>query len=55
MPDKNIHTFIACDSYYEESEIVIFGAPFDGTTSYRHRTRFAVLQYRKRKLWYRDL
>jgi len=41
MPDKNIHTFIACDSYYEESDIVIFGAPFDGTTSYRPGTRFA--------------
>jgi agmatinase len=39
--NKNIHTFIACDKDYEESDIVLFGAPFDGTTSYRPGTRFA--------------
>lgn len=39
--NKNFHTFIGCDSEYEDSEIVIFGAPFDGTTSYRPGTRFA--------------
>jgi len=39
--NRNIHTFIACDHEYEESDIVIFGAPFDGTTSYRPGTRFA--------------
>ncbi len=39
--NKNIHTFIACDHDYEESDIVLFGAPFDGTTSYRPGTRFA--------------
>jgi agmatinase len=39
--NKNIHNFIGCDSEYEDSEIVIFGAPFDGTTSYRPGTRFA--------------
>ena len=39
--NKNIHTFIACDHEYEESNIVLFGAPFDGTTSYRPGTRFA--------------
>lgn len=39
--EKNIHTFIGCDSEYEESRIVIFGAPFDSTTSYRPGTRFA--------------
>lgn len=39
--DRNIHTFIGCDSSYEDSNIVIFGAPFDGTTSYRPGTRFA--------------
>lgn len=39
--NKNIHTFIACDNDYEESDIVLFGAPFDGTTSYRPGTRFA--------------
>jgi len=39
--NKNIHTFIACDHEYEESDIILFGAPFDGTTSYRPGTRFA--------------
>lgn len=42
MPmNRNIHSFIECDSDYNESKIVIFGAPFDGTTSYRPGTRFA--------------
>jgi agmatinase len=39
--EKNIHTFIACDAEYDESKIVLFGAPFDSTTSYRPGTRFA--------------
>lgn len=38
---KNIHTFIGCDKEYEESDVVIFGVPFDSTTSYRPGTRFA--------------
>lgn len=38
---KNIMTFIGCDKEYDESNIVIFGAPFDSTTSYRPGTRFA--------------
>ena len=39
--NKNIHTFIGCDNEYKESSIVLFGAPFDGTTSYRPGARFA--------------
>ena len=39
--EKNVHTFIGCDNEYDESKIVIFGAPFDSTTSYRPGTRFA--------------
>ena len=39
--NKNIQTFIACDSEYKEAEFVLFGSPFDGTTSYRPGTRFA--------------
>lgn len=39
--NKNIHTFIGCESEYEDADIVIFGAPFDSTTSYRPGTRFA--------------
>ncbi len=41
MLNKNVETFIACDSEYDEAKIVLFGAPFDGTTSYRAGTRFA--------------
>lgn len=41
MPEKNIHTFIGCKAEYGDSHIVIFGAPFDSTTSYRPGTRFA--------------
>ena len=37
----NIETFIGCDNSYEESKIVLFGAPFDSTTSFRPGTRFA--------------
>lgn len=39
--EKNIYTFLGCDSNYTDSKIVIFGAPFDSTTSYRPGTRFA--------------
>jgi len=41
MPNKNIHTFIGCDSEYDVSKIVVFGAPYDCTTSYRPGARFA--------------
>lgn len=37
---KNIETFIGCDAEYEDAQIVIFGAPFDSTTSYRPGARF---------------
>lgn len=40
MLNKNIQTFIACDCEYEEAKIVLFGAGFDGTTSFRPGTRF---------------
>lgn len=39
--DRNIETFLGCDKSFEASRIVIFGAPFDSTTSYRPGTRFA--------------
>ena len=38
--NKNIETFIGCESEYNEADIVLFGAPFDGTTSFRPGTRF---------------
>ena len=37
---RNIETFIGCDSSYEEAGIVLFGAPFDSTTSFRPGARF---------------
>ena len=40
MLDKNVETFIACDADYRDARIVLFGAPFDSTTSYRPGTRF---------------
>ena len=36
----NIETFIGCDSSFEEAKIVLFGAPFDSTTSFRPGARF---------------
>lgn len=41
MLNKNIETFLGCDSDYEDAQIVLFGAPFDSTTSFRPGTRFA--------------
>lgn len=41
MLNKNIETFLGCDNEYGESDIVVFGAPFDSTTSFRPGTRFA--------------
>ncbi|MDE5946123.1 MAG: agmatinase [Oscillospiraceae bacterium] len=41
MLNKNIQTFIACDAEYDKSKIILFGAGFDGTTSFRPGTRFA--------------
>ena len=40
MLDKNIETFIGADAEYADARIVLFGAPFDSTTSYRPGTRF---------------
>lgn len=40
MMNKNVHTFIGCDCDYVDSKIVIFGAPYDSTTSFRPGTRF---------------
>ena len=38
--NKNIQTFLACDADYDQADLVLFGAPFDGTTSFRPGTRF---------------
>lgn len=41
MLNKNVQTFIGCDGEYGDSKIVLFGAGFDGTTSFRPGTRSA--------------
>ena len=41
MLNKNIETFLGCDNEYGEADIIVFGAPFDSTTSFRPGTRFA--------------
>ena len=40
MLERNVETFIGCDSDYEQAKIVLFGAPFDSTTSFRPGARF---------------
>lgn len=37
---RNVETFIGCESSYEDAKIVLFGAPFDSTTSFRPGARF---------------
>lgn len=37
---SNIQTFIAAEAAFDDARAVIFGAPFDGTTSFRPGTRF---------------
>ena len=39
--EKHQETFFGCDADYRDARIVIFGAPFDSTTSYRPGTRDA--------------
>lgn len=38
--ERNFESFIGCESSYEEAKIVLFGAPFDSTTSFRPGARF---------------
>lgn len=40
MLERNVETFIGCDRDYAESRIVLYGAPFDSTTSFRPGARF---------------
>lgn len=38
--ERNVETFIGCDADYKDTKIVLFGAPFDSTTSFRPGARF---------------
>lgn len=40
MLKPNIETFIGCDADYSDARIVLYGAPFDSTTSFRPGARF---------------
>lgn len=40
MLGPNIETFIGCGSDYDSARIVLYGAPFDSTTSFRPGARF---------------
>jgi len=40
MLNKNVETFLGCDAEYQDAATVLFGAPFDSTTSYRPGARF---------------
>ena len=47
MWNKNIETFLCCDNEFEEAKTVLFGAPFDSTTSYRPGSRFGSAAIRR--------
>ena len=40
MLPRNVENFIGCDSAYRTAQIVLYGAPYDSTTSYRPGARF---------------
>ena len=40
MLKKNTETFLGCDADWEEAALVLYGAPYDSTTSFRPGTRF---------------
>ena len=47
MLNKNVEVFMACEKEAHEADIVLFGAPFDSTTSYRPGTRFGSSAIRR--------
>ena len=47
MLNRNIECFMGCDKEADKADIVLFGAPFDGTTSYRPGTRFGSAAIRR--------
>lgn len=42
----NVENFIGCDSDYATAKIVLYGAPFDSTTSFRPGARFGPAEMR---------
>lgn len=46
MWNRNVETFLGCGREFDEARLVLFGAPFDSTTSFRPGTRFASREMR---------
>ena len=42
MLNRNIEVYMGCEADFDEADTVLFGAPFDSTTSYRPGTRFGA-------------
>ena len=40
MLHKNVESFLGCDAEYQDATVVLYGAPFDSTTSNRPGARF---------------
>lgn len=40
MLNMNNETFLACEAEFDEAQVVLYGAPFDSTTSFRPGSRF---------------
>lgn len=47
MLKTNVEAFIGCDADYKTADTVLFGAPYDCTTSFRPGTRFASAAMRR--------
>lgn len=47
MLNKQIDVFLECKKNWDEAEIILYGAPFDATTSYRPGTRFGSAAIRR--------
>ena len=47
MLNKNVEVFMGCDTGWHFASTVLFGAPFDSTTSYRPGTRFGSSAIRR--------
>ncbi len=47
MLNRQIDAFMGCDCDYDRASVVLFGAPYDGTTSFRPGTRFGPSAIRR--------
>ena len=47
MWNKHTETFLCCDKEWDKAAVVLYGAPFDSTTSYRPGARFGSAAIRR--------